>query len=152
MFGHNIFTRTWIFLSLIGIFLLLLDQALKFIARASPKQVYYLVRPWLGWEYFANPGIALSLPIPNSFLLIITPFILLALVILLARQKSPLPALGLILILGGAISNFLDRFLFGVTVDYIRVATGVFNLGDVMIVAGGLSLIVIKRPIDRTNT
>ena len=44
--------------------------------------------------------------------------------------------LSLILIISGALSNFIDRILFGATIDYIRIFTGVINLADVMIVVG----------------
>ena len=96
------------------------------------------MEPWLGWEYFANHGIAFSLPIPNAFLIIVTPFILLGILLLLPKQKRLLPAFGLILVTAGAISNFIDRLLYGVTIDYLHIATSVFNLGDVVIVVGAI--------------
>ena len=137
--------RAWISLTLSGVFLFLLDQSLKYAARTNPAQAFYIIKPWLGWEHFENPGIAFSLPLPNALLIILTPVILLLLIAFLTRQKHAVPAFGLILILAGALSNFLDRFLFGATIDYIRVATGVFNVADVLIVVGGLLSIIGKN-------
>jgi len=47
------------------------------------------------------------------------------------------------LILFGALSNYIDRVLFGATIDYIRLFTAVINLADVMIV-GGVGLLLVK--------
>ncbi len=134
-----------------GLFLLL-DQTFKYIARTNPEQTHYIINPWLGWEYFENQGIAFSLPFPNPLLLLITPLILFFLIhTLLQKQILTLPGIyGITLILSGAISNFTDRILFGITIDYLRVATSVLNLADVMIVAGTLLVIFsTKHPIPK---
>ena len=44
--------------------------------------------------------------------------------------------MALIGILLGAISNFLDRIIYGRTVDYLLIFTGVINIADVMIALG----------------
>jgi lipoprotein signal peptidase len=44
--------------------------------------------------------------------------------------------MGIGLIVAGAISNFVDRVLWGATIDYLRVLTGVINLADCVIVVG----------------
>jgi len=132
-------TRKVHFLSLLisGLFLFI-DQLLKYLARTNPNFTYYLWKPWLGWEYFSNTGIAFSLPFPNILLIIFTPLIILALFIFLTKQKqsSVLFTLGTTLIIAGAISNLIDRMIFAVTIDYLRVLTGIINLADVMIVMG----------------
>ena len=60
------------------------------------------------------------------------------------RNKKPSTTLcaAYILILGGALSNFIDRLLFGITIDYFRILTSVFNVADIMIVVGAGLLIV----------
>ena len=133
--------RIIIFLLISGFFLFV-DQFLKYFARNNTDFTYYLYKPWLGWEYFTNSGIAFSLPFPNAILIIFTPLIILGLAILLIKQckkkKSctSLFSLGLLLIIFGAISNFIDRIIFEVTIDYIRLITSVINIADVMIVFG----------------
>ena len=42
----------------------------------------------------------------------------------------------LIPVLAGALSNLIDRIVYGHTVDYVLIFTGVINLADVMIVGG----------------
>lgn len=133
---------------LISGFFLLVDQLLKYFARANPEYTYYLWKNWLGWEYYANPGIAFSLPVPNWLIVIITPLILLGLIMWFTKtykQKSiSYKLLAISLIVVGAVSNYIDRILFGVTIDYLRILTGVINLADVMI-AGGVVLLLLKN-------
>lgn len=136
--------RLAIYISLSGFFLLL-DQLFKYFARANADFSYYLWKPWLGWEYYANSGIAFSIPCPNWLIILFTPLIILGLIILLF--KSPKPAsyhLSFIFIISGALSNYLDRILFSATIDYWRFFTGVINLADAMI-AGGVVMLIIKQ-------
>ena len=130
---------------LVGGFFLCADQILKYLARINPDFTYYMWKPWLGWELFLNNGIAFSLPFPNLLIILITP-VLLLLLIAWARDKkrSQLFYFGVSLIVAGAVSNFVDRVLWGATIDYLRVLTGVINLADVGIVVGA-SLLLIKE-------
>lgn len=135
----------WIAFSASG-FLLFLDQFLKFLARTNPNFTSYIIPRWLGWEYLPNPGIAFSIPLPNWLILILTPPVLLWLGILLAKNfKRPMTAIGLAFIIDGAISNYIDRVLFGTTIDYLRVATGVINTADIMIVGGAILLFLSDK-------
>ena len=129
-------------------FLLLIDQYLKYLIRLRPAP-RYLIDPWLGFEYYTNPGIAFSLPFPNLFLVIITPLILLWLVKLLTTERRASRTLAILLIAAGALSNFIDRLVFGVTIDYLRVLTGVINLADIMIAVGIVLLYVYRDPNGR---
>jgi signal peptidase II len=53
--------------------------------------------------------------------------------------------LALLLILAGAISNFIDRLLFGFVIDYLAFfSRSYLNLADLMIAAGMLILISSK--------
>jgi signal peptidase II len=136
-------------------FFFVFDQVLKYLARTFPTDKFHLIQNWLGWEYFENPGIAFSLPFPNAALVIATPIILLILVAYIGKKKDldNNVFLGANLIFFGAISNFTDRILFEVTIDYIRIATSVINIADVMIILGTLILIFPKKAqgIDKTS-
>lgn len=120
-----------------GLFLLF-DQIFKQLARTSPHTTWYLIKPWLGWEYFANSGVAFNIPIPNTIIIFITPLILFFLLQWGIKKSATSPAIipALIGIGGGAISNFIDRVLFGITIDYLRIFTAIINLGDIMVVVG----------------
>lgn len=59
----------------------------------------------------------------------------------LARVKAPLPALGLGLIIGGAVGNVIDRLRFGAVVDFLYFHYAgwgfpAFNLADTAITFG----------------
>ncbi len=70
---------------------------------------------------------------------------------LAATQRNPvvLPALGLVI--GGGMSNLIDRLLYGgYVVDFLNVGigsvrTGIFNVADVFIVVGVLLLVFSDR-------
>lgn len=130
-----------------GGFFLFIDQLLKYFARTHPMFTYYLDTRWLGWEYFANTGIAFSIPLPSFITILITPLVLLALFIAWNTRvdKTPRFYFGATLIIAGAVSNFIDRILFNATIDYLRILTGVINLADVMVVGGGVLLFFNKQ-------
>lgn len=132
-----------------GFFLFVLDQIFKYFARTNPQTTYYLWKPWLGWEYYANSGIAFDIPVPSPIVLGLTPLILLGLIIIFLRKKNPsrIFIAGAILIILGAVSNFIDRMLFGITVDYLRVFTSVLNIGDLMILAGVILLLFKNKKL-----
>ena len=124
-------------------FFLFLDQILKYIARGNTEFSFYVWKKYLGWEYFENSGIAFSLPFPNWLIIILTPTILFGLFYFVTRKKrQTIFYFGIFLIFAGAISNFIDRVLFGITIDYLRILTSVINLADVMIVVGAGMIIL----------
>lgn len=132
-----------IFYILLSGFFLFLDQLLKYTARVNHDYQYYLIDTYLGWEYFGNTGIAFSIPFSNSLLLFATPIIIFLLFYTIVyKKRSELFIIGIFLIIFGAISNLIDRFLFEITVDYIRFIFWVLNLADIMIVTGALLLIL----------
>ncbi len=68
-----------------------------------------------------------------------------------SRRLSPLHSIGLALVAGGGVSNWIDRLVNdGRVVDFMilgvgPVRTGVFNVADVAIMAG-LGLFLLNRP------
>lgn len=136
-----------------GGFFILLDQLLKHFARTSPGATWYVIKPWLGWEFFENPGIAFSLPFPNWLIVIATPLIILGLIIFwLQKKTSPGVFFGLSLVISGAISNYIDRVLFGVTIDYLRLLTSVINLADISIFLGALFILFAEWKTSKNKT
>jgi lipoprotein signal peptidase len=118
-------------------FFLLSDQLVKNYFTHHQDFSAYFIEPWLGLEYFQNPGVAFGIPIPNAVTLVYTPLVLLGLLLFLFKgHPSFKKILGLWLITFGALSNFIDRISVEFTIDYIRVITSIFNIADIMIVAG----------------
>lgn len=141
---------TLLSLLVVGSFFVL-DQLLKHVANAHPSTSFDIIPSVLKWELLHNPGIAFGLPIPNWFLLIITPMILVLLVFLFfhRRQRTTIRVLAIGLIVAGALSNYIDRFLFSITIDYLRVWTSVMNIADIMIVVGASMLVLEQRKRNR---
>jgi signal peptidase II len=129
--------RVIIFIS--GLFLLA-DRWLKYQALhawSHPR----LLNHYFGWQPFFNKGIAFSLSIPSQITVIFSlPIIILVLYLLLHEWKKESTNLKLImawsLIIGGAISNFIDRLIYKQVIDYFTIGTAVINISDIMIVVG----------------
>lgn len=136
----------------LGGFLFVLDRFLKHQALTAWSSSY-LFKNFIGWSPFLNQGIAFSLPLPALATALITAPILILVGWMLVRTmcgKPPLPTslplpmpassttnlLLTILLFAGALSNLIDRLIYGHVVDYFRVATGIINLADVLITAG----------------
>jgi signal peptidase II len=85
------------------------------------------------WSSVALAGVALA--------------VVAALGLWLRRAESPLVAVALGTIAGGAVSNVIDRLRFGAVVDFIHAHVGgwswyVFNLADAAIVCGVAALVL----------
>jgi signal peptidase II len=115
--------------------------------------------PFLDLTLRWNRGISFSLFARNSAsaeaaLLALTLVATALLAWWLSRSRSGLPAVGLGLIIGGALGNAIDRIVHGAVVDYLDLhALGrhffVFNLADAAINIGVALLIVDLLPIPR---
>lgn len=101
----------------------------------------------LVWNRGISYGLFQNSPVDGRLLLI---FVAVAAVVLLGawlrRERSAAAAVGLGLILGGAIGNALDRGFYGAVVDFLLLHWGswtwyVFNVADTAIVVGVLLLL-----------
>ena len=121
-----------------------LDQVLKYLARTNPSVDIDILGSVVGWQFFANPGVAFGIPVPQALVLVLTPIFLLALFVyyIVKPSRSYRQLLGGVAMITGALSNFVDRMLYGYTVDYMQVFTSVINLADVLIVAGAILILV----------
>lgn len=133
-----------------ALILLVLDQ---FTKQWAQNTLPGNPQPFL--EYSQNTGIAFGLPLPQP-LLILAVFILIPLLIYIARQelnlKKPLAQAVLVLILTGAIGNLIDRFIYGYVIDFINLGPWPnFNLADVYITTAVLLVVLFYGKISRTN-
>lgn len=138
-----------LFLLSLGGFFFAVDRFLKHQILLNPDHPRYLWSPWIGWEYFANSGVAFGIPLPWFAALVYTPLILALLLWYYTKKKSrdPRLQLGVVLIVVGALSNLIDRILYHITIDYIRIFTSIINLADVCIVGGVLLLLWTDRKV-----
>ena len=140
------------------------DQAVKSIAKeslaASPP--LSLLNDFIRIEYSENPGAILGLgaglPSPIRLLSsIIFVSVILTFTLVFTfnpRGSSLMQIVGLALVAAGGIGNLLDRlFNNGVVIDYVSfgigvLRTGIFNVADVAIMAGGVIVVLFSARRD----
>ena len=124
-----------------GVFLLL-DRFLKW--QATHDWNYSVsVSHFLGWEPFLNSGVAFGIDLPVYAVFALTLMIMGVVAYLFYlhfhlknNYLKFIQGSGLVLILTGSASNFVDRVLYHFTIDYFRIFTGVINIADCLIVVG----------------
>lgn len=115
-------------------------------------------------HYAENPGAFLSLgaelpaAVRRAVFTVGSGLLLLALggFVLLQRQAGRLETIAVALIVGGGVSNLVDRVLRdGRVVDFVQLVfgplhTGIFNVADVALTTGALLLLVggLRRPAE----
>jgi signal peptidase II len=114
----------------------------------SVTPFFDLVLAWntgISYGWFQNEGAA-----GQAILLAVKAVAVIVLAIWMTRARTPLAAVALGLIIGGAVGNAIDRFAYGAVVDFalLHLQFGgksfnwyVFNLADVAIVAGVAALL-----------
>lgn len=124
--------------------LILADQAIKYFFYHHPT-----INSWL--VFSCNPVIAWSLPLSGLLFWLIW---LLAISALFFFTKKNQWNIFLVLCLAGALSNALDRLIYGCVVDYIQLFRfPVFNLADILI-SGGVILFLFfgTQPAIKKNS
>ncbi|MFA5130548.1 MAG: signal peptidase II [Patescibacteria group bacterium] len=121
-------------------FVILADQTTKSMMRQFFER-HGTSNSWpLGTVIHQNHGIVANVPIPLYIILLLTiaALILISWMSYHAMHKGNIRALiALSLIFGGALSNALDRAVFGYVFDWILVfQSGALNIADVMIGGG----------------
>lgn len=144
---NNLFSKKYIkfiaIILLIAIFFIL-DRYLKFIAINSFKNTSFnLIGDFLSFTFTSNYYIAFSLPFSgpalNILIALIIIFLFSYLFYSIRKYNNDLLIVSFLLILIGAVSNFIDRVTLGYVVDYIYLKNfTVFNMADVYISCGAI--------------
>jgi signal peptidase II len=91
-----------------------------------------------------NKNIAWSIPITPGFFYLLWLFIFSLLLYYFLKSKNNFEKTVLTIILGGAVSNIMDRIVRGCIIDFIDIKIWpVFNLADAYITIGVILLIII---------
>lgn len=144
--------RRFLFLSVIVV---ALDQLTKWVAL---KQLSYHaevpVLPFLNFTLVYNRGAAFGFlndaaGWQNAFFIAVASIfsVLIGYMLYKTDRRDYLSAIGLTLILGGAIGNLVDRLVYGHVVDFIDVYYGTwhfpaFNVADAAISLGAVALVL----------
>jgi len=126
----------------------IVDRILKILAvNSGTLPPIKLVGDIFTFDFTANYYMAFSLPfsgLPLNIIILLLIISLIAVIAFLAfsGKQYKLEITLLSFILFGAISNILDRLIYGYVVDYLYLKNfTIFNLADVMISGGALILI-----------
>ncbi|MFJ9366283.1 signal peptidase II [Nocardia sp. NPDC101769] len=140
-------------LLLIAVVLLGLDLLTKTIvvATMTPGKPIYLIGDSVRLTLVRNPGAAFSMATGMTWLLTLVAAAVVIGVIRIGRTLRSLPwAIGLGMVLGGALGNLIDRLfrapgpLQGHVVDFMAVGWWpVFNVADSSIVCGAILLVAL---------
>lgn len=130
------------------VLIIVLDQASKFAAvkYLKGKSPYVIVENFFQLCYVENFGAAFGiLQNRKIFFILITSVVIISIVSFLVKYSHCINQylkIGLVMLLGGAIGNFIDRIRLGYVVDFISFKLGkgydfpVFNVADIFIVIG----------------
>lgn len=133
-----------------------LDRLSKGYFLSHPTSQIQIIPNWLWLQYHLNERMALSLPLfPILYFTLVGAVIvvLCAKAVQLQQAKRWLELSMVGSLLAGAISNLLDRLLYGGVVDFISVSLGsVFNLADVAIVGSVAAWLILLSYADRKKT
>ena len=149
---------------------LLADQGSKLLllygfgfAHMSPGQEVFLL-PFFNLVMVWNPGVSYGLfpasgPVGTAFLALFSLAAVAALGWWLWRAARPALAVGLGLVIGGALGNLIDRLIYGAVADFFHFhAFGydwyVFNLADASICFGVMALLydALLKPEHRAGS
>lgn len=129
---------------IIAFLIVVLDQFTKWLV-VKYMEIGESIALWEDVFHFTshrNAGAAFGmLQNQRTFFIIITIVILIGLIYFLhrVRKTQPILSIGLCLVLGGAIGNFIDRVLFGEVVDFfhfVLINFPIFNIADSAITIG----------------
>ncbi|MCV6985864.1 signal peptidase II [Mycobacterium shinjukuense] len=138
----------------VAAFVLALDVVTKVLAvkLLPPGQPVSIIGDTVTWTLVRNSGAAFSMATGYTWVLTLIATAVVAGIVWMGRRLvSPWWALGLGMILGGALGNLVDRFfrapgpLRGHVVDFLSVGWWpVFNVADPSVVGGAVLLVVLS--------
>jgi len=151
------FSKRIIWLSSIIFFIFVVDRVSKWLAlHILPREGVFVILKVTGFILERNQGIAYSIPLSPSLLIVLVSIIIILLTAFLVRayrQKELDVMAAFSLIIVGAISNFIDRLRYEYVIDMIVLTSWpVFNLADLMIMAGTAWLIIKVIRKRKTNS
>lgn len=140
---------------ILSIIVVIADQLSKYFAieRLKGSISHVIIPGFLKFTYVENYGAAFGiLKDKKMFFIIITLIIIMFISIFLIRYYNKINIfmkIGLALLLGEAIGNFIDRVRFAYVVDFINVRLfnsydfPVFNIADISIVCGTIIILIL---------
>jgi signal peptidase II len=143
---------------LLALIIVIVDQGLKWLVRThlAVGHLIPVLPPVLDLYHIQNPGGAFGILQHFRVLFVLVALLVIAVVIYVDYKYRPSlwTKVGMGLLLGGAIGNFLDRIITGTVTDYMYLAFihfPIFNLADMSIDAGVIILLIRSIQSDKRN-
>lgn len=140
---------------ILSVVIIILDQlskynAIKFLKSSTP---YIIIPNFLQFNYVENYGAAFGILQNKKFFFIIITFVVIIVIfVFLIKNYNNINffmKIGLAMLLGGAIGNFIDRVRWSYVVDFISVRLinryefPVFNVADIFVVIGTIIILIL---------
>jgi signal peptidase II len=126
-----------------------LDQFSKYWADLVWRQDPWGPFSWFFLTYSENDGIAFGIPFGEQALIVVSALLIVAFVWYIFKFIDLKPVLNRVMVaivLGGALGNFVDRFMYGFVRDFIQIGLWpTFNIADMGIVIG-LVVLLFRIP------
>ena len=120
------------------------------------------ITPFMDFVLVYNPGISYGLfgsggEIQRAVLIVLSLLIISYLIYWIRESNSNFISFGICLIIGGALGNMTDRILYGKVIDFISLHVFdyywyVFNIADIAIVSGGISVLIYSAKDSFSNS
>tara|TARA_Y100001970_G_C13778934_1_gene624362 strand:- start:82 stop:558 length:477 start_codon:yes stop_codon:yes gene_type:complete len=156
------FLRTTVPATILPFFIVLIDQLSKTLVHAKmiEGKAYTVIPFILDFKYIKNEGIAFGINFSGGkVFFIIFPILITLYIISLLKNKEfqdNVSQIGLLLIIGGAIGNILDRIFRedNAVIDFINLRAGdwfpyIFNIADSSVTIGLLFLLYSSILIEK---
>lgn len=135
--------------TIVIVVLVLLDQLVKFLVKTQiplGTDVSFIPHV-LGLTHIHNEGAAFSmLSGARWFFVVLTAvFVVFAMWLLKKHFTHPMARWSLVLVVGGAVGNLIDRAAYGYVVDMFKTLFmnfAIFNVADIFVVVGGIAFCV----------
>ena len=129
-----------------------IDRITKYLITAYEIKVYR-VTPFLTFDLAFNRGVSWGMLSSSETLpfvgvtVVVSSVIALLIRHTLQQVRYGIPVIGEVMVLAGATSNIVDRFVYGGVIDFIRLCAGQycwpsFNVADSCIVLGVMIMII----------
>jgi len=120
------------------------------------------ITPFMDFVLVYNPSISYGLfggggEIQRVVLIVLSLLIIAYLIYWIRESNSNFISFGICLIIGGALGNMIDRILYGKVIDFISLHVFdyywyVFNIADIAIVSGGISVLIYSAKDSFSNS
>lgn len=135
--------------------ILLLDQFSKQWILEQSSLPWWLIDEKVGFKLAYNDGIAFSLPVDPVISMVLSGVIIACLLwwYYFRSRRNVRAQVIFGLIIGGALGNLRDRFLFGFVIDFIAVYQfPVFNIADTAVTLGFIGFLIWFQSIEKVDT